>query len=37
MKELLGDEYVLEYQGNETANINIKGNKKKLGCFVIVQ
>jgi hypothetical protein len=27
MKELLGDEYVLENQGNEVANANIKGNQ----------
>ncbi len=27
MKELLGDEYVLENQGNEITNVNIKGNQ----------
>jgi hypothetical protein len=27
MKELLGDEYVLENQGNEVANANIKRNQ----------
>jgi hypothetical protein len=27
MKELLGDEYVLENQGNEITNANIKGNQ----------
>jgi hypothetical protein len=27
MKELLGDEYVFENQGNEAANANIKGNQ----------
>jgi hypothetical protein len=26
MKELLGDKYVLESQGNDAANANIKGN-----------
>jgi hypothetical protein len=27
MKELLGDEYVLENKKNETGNANIKGNQ----------
>jgi hypothetical protein len=27
MKELLGDEYVLENQGNETTNANVKGSQ----------
>lgn len=30
MKELLGDEYVLESQGNETTNVNIKGNQQNF-------